>query len=291
MKILGRIALLVYKGLAKIPYSVLMSIGTFALNIIFPFHLFPFQRVTRRNLRAAFPSYTKIILSEIEYNYYKNALDFSIELLESFSCKKSKLSVNFLNMDVLQKAFESTDFVVCYCGHFLNYEVLTCLPAQYPEYEMYCYYQPSGLKEIDEYVERARSRYGAHLIPTTSPLRKLLELKKNNDDRKARKKYLIGSLADLKPVNNQITSISFLNQYMYIYNGTEKIGTRLNASFLYADISCHSKNVFDVEFKQLDSHSPKSSLTDQYFLFLQDNIKRQPEIWMLWGTERFIEST
>ena len=291
MKILGRIVIFLYKGLAKIPYSILMSIGTFALNIIFPFHLFPFQRVTRRNLRAAFPSYTKNILSEIEYNYYLNALEFSVEMLESFSNKGSRPLVNFLNFDVLQKAFESTDFVVCYCGHFLNYEVLTCLPEQYPEYEMYCYYQPSGLKEIDEFVEKSRSKYGAHLIPTTSPLRKLLELKKNNDDRDVHRKYLIGSLADLKPLNNQKTSILFLNQYMYIYNGTERIGTRFDASFLYADISCHSKNVFDVEFKPLDSHSTKLSITDQYFLFLQDNIKRQPEIWMLWGTERFIELT
>ena len=289
MKIIERAAILLYKGFAKIPRSVLVRIGTFVINMFFPFHLFPFQKTTQRNLRSAFPSYTEKTLSDIEYKYYINALEFSIELLENFSNRKGLPLVNFMNMDVLQKTFELTDFVFCYSGHFLNYEVLTCLPEQYPEYEMYCFFQPSGLKEIDKYVEKSRSKHGAHFIPTTSPLRTLLELKKINDDRDVHRKYIIGSLADLKPLNNQVSSISFFNQHMYVYNGTERIGTRLNASFLYVDMSCNSKKVYNVEFKTLDSHSTKLSITDQYFLFLQDNIRRQPEIWMLWGTDRFIE--
>ena len=273
------------------PCSFLMRMGIIVINLIFPFHLFPFQKTTHHNLRLAFPSYSSKDLYDIEYKYYINALEFSIELLEMFSTRSEQPLVNFLNIDVLQKAFESTDFVVCYSGHFLNYEVLTCLPGQYSEYEIYCFFQPSGLKAIDEYVEKSRSKFGAHFIPTTSPLRKLLELKKENDERDVHRKYIIGSLADLKPLENQATIISFLNQQMYVYNGTERIGSRLNASFLYADISCHSRKVYDVEFKSLDIYSAKLSLTDQYFLFLQDNIRRQPEIWMLWGTERFIEST
>lgn len=280
-----------YKGLAKIPCSVLSKIGTFIINLFFHFHLFPFQKCTCRNLHSAFPTYTKEALSQIEYNYYACALEFSIELLEICSKKGTYPQVNFVNIDVLHDAFKSTDFVVCYCGHFLNYEVLTCLSKQYSEYEMCCFYQPSNVKEIDEYLTISRSRYGAHLIPTTSPLRKLLKLKIDNENRDVHRKYIVGSLADLKPLKDTTSCISFLNQQMYIYNGTERIGARLNAAFLYADICCPSKKVYNVEFKPLDCQSTRHSITEQYFSLLQDNIKRQPEIWMLWGTERFIEST
>lgn len=140
---------------------------------------------------------------------------------------------------------------------------------------------------MDDFVGKVRSRYGAKFIPTTSPLKTLLALKQKTTP--GVQKYLIGSLADLNPMGKAAHSSPFFEGRVSAYCGTERVGRKLNAAFFYAKMLRTGRGCYEVELCPLvPSGTPRSEypVTDMYFRQLEENIRQQPELWMLWATSR-----
>lgn len=248
----------------------------------------PYQKETKANLQRAFPDRLPSELRQIEKSYYQRACEFAAEVVTTFVHREAPSPrVRFVNLECLKEALRYTDFAVCYSGHFLNYEVLTHLPQHLEGVEMHCYYHPKGLRAVDRFVEGVRSRHGAKFIPTTSPLKALLSLRQETAS--GAKKYVIGSLADLKPQGSEAHHAPLFGKYVPAYCGTERVGRKLGAAFFYAKMLRTGRGCYEVELCPLvPSGTPRSEypVTDMYFRQLEENIRQQPELWMLWATSR-----
>lgn len=281
------LAICFYKILSVIPLPVLYKISNGVASLICFFKFLPFRQQTRMNLYQAFPEKDERWINRMESEYYHRVCEFGAELIHMFAPKKNKdLHLIIKNIELLESSFQKSDYVVCYAGHFLNYEILTHLPCMYPQFRLLCYYQSSQLKKIDHFIKSARAKFGAELIPTSSPLKELLRIKNENN---THQKYILGSLADLKPSKAKIHYSPFFHKRIGVRDGTEKVGKKIGASFLYAKIIRKELGSYEIEFIELKKNILKNdeSITDCFIRELERNIQEQPDSWMLWATQRF----
>lgn len=247
---------------------------------MFACRFMPLGEIVRHNIKTAMPLCSSSEMRNIERGYYCRACDFAAEFMHMCRPDAENPIIKFKNLDVLEDSFKSSNFVICYSGHFANYEVMTKLPLIVGDVTMYNFYQASSVKEIDSYICGIRSRYGAKLVPTDKGIKELISLRNNNQH----KKVLIGSLADLRNAKNPSYVTLFGKSYA-AYRGTERLGQLLDAKFLYAKMTSEIRGQYKVEFIPLEKagYGTDCTATQAFFRCLENNVRTQPELWMLWG--------
>ena len=268
-------------------YRIADKIGGIAAIAV----LFDYHKNTRVNMASAFPEKDKDELRMIRKAYFKMACHFAVETASaiSFSQEEMRKRMTYKNIDLLRKLLDEHKYVVCYSGHVANYEWMTGLPLEIPGYGMCNFYKSTSIENnlLADFIKRKRGRFGARLIPTSSPLREIVNYRdeienKRNED----KGFVIGSLSDMYDDSDNAHIVKLFNWSFRPYTGTERIGRRLNAAFLYGKISCRNRGFYELTFEQLqpeDSKTNPFAYTDDFFRHLERNIREHPELWMMWG--------
>lgn len=242
-------------------------------------------------MASAFPEKDKDELRMIRKAYFKMVCHFAVETASaiSFSQEEMRKRMTYKNIDLLRKLLDEHKYVICYSGHVANYEWMTGLPLEIPGYGMCNFYKSTSIENnlLADFIKRKRGRFGARLIPTCSPLREIVNYRdeienKRNED----KGFVIGSLSDMYDDSDNAHIVKLFNWSFRPYTGTERIGRRLNAAFLYGKISCMNRGFYEITFEQLqpeDSKTNPFAYTDDFFRHLERNIREHPELWMMWG--------
>ncbi len=240
----------------------------------------------RQRIEQAFPEKGDAWWEETEKKYYRCATNFSAEFIKYLTWSKEEIAqrMTYLNLDLLERLLEEHHYVVCYSGHFVNYELFAGLPLWLNGYGM-CNFYDDGIRDfpyLDKWLRELRGRCGALSIPISSPLHDILRLyntvEKGDSDLKG---FVIGSLLDTRKSSPNQPNALIMGQEMPLHYGTERIGRRIGAAFVYAHISCPSRGQYAVTLKELHPNS-KGSYMDSYIRELEENIRQQPELWMMW---------
>jgi Kdo2-lipid IVA lauroyltransferase/acyltransferase len=286
---------------AKLIYSVLSSLPDRVLRfllagcrkiteILLPSQLF---QNARHNLKMCFPEKNNEEIKSIAKNHIGSLYQFAFDFIKSLNSTKDYMldKLEFENLAVLDEAFQTTPFVVCLGGHLLNYEMLISLPLVRPEYAWCNIYQSTDTKDLfEKWICKTRCRHDAFAIPSTSAYKFFLNLKDSvlKGEQTPFKGFVVGVLGDTSPGENSKLSVPFLHRQMAVYTGAERIGRKLNAAFVFANINHKGNGQYLVRLSKLDP--PQDSpfpYTTMYFDLLESNIKSQPENWLLWNTNRF----
>ncbi len=288
MEIIARLVLCLYTHISKIPlrwlYAVADFFGWFMSNI----RIFPIHKVVRRRILQAFPYESEIWRKQTEKDFYHKASDFGAEFIKQISWRNDEIlsRLHVTNIQLLMNLLEQHKYVVCYGGHFVNYELFTALPMYLVDYGMCNFYDDtirSTYPTLDQWIQNLRSRCGSINIPISSPLRTILRL---NDEiingRSQLKGFVIGSLLDTRKLgpNERITSI--MGEEFPLHYGTEKIGIRLGAAFVFAHMTCPKRGQYEVTLKQLQPDE-EGSYMKAYIEALECNIRQHPALWLMWG--------
>ena len=284
--ILSTIAIFIIKALSHLSAKVLYKVSDVLSSTAYKLKSLPFTITVRKNLQTAYLQKTIEEIREIERLHYRAVCDFVVEYILSFSSGGADVTFDYEGVDVIDATFKKHDYVICLSGHFLNYEALTQLPSKFGNVKVCYLYQPSDSKKINDYITSVREKFGAQLIPTTLSLKHILKATGTNT---TRQKCFIGAMADMMPPSNHTHTTWLMGQQVTAFYGMEKIGRMLNAGVVYAKIKCKCRGRYEVSFQELNRKNSDSAfpITDSYFDMLSENIKEQPEIWMLWGTNRF----
>lgn len=233
-------------------------------------------------------------ITTIFRNYIHNLSVFIVEYLgviETKATKKIKDMVFFRNLKEIEILLDKHKVLICYCGHFLNHEILTTLPLHTPKILLVCIYKPSShTNKMERKTIEMRERYGAVCISATSKhfLSDLRNIIMQNKD----KNILIGVLNDVfADSKSRVTDIEFNGITFKLYSGIENIGRLLNAQFVYSRILPDTNNHYTVEFVSLRPVSLNNhtmSYTRSYFNELIGDIQNRPSTWMLWGAPSFL---
>ena len=277
----------------KTPLKLLYLVSSMVSILLYPLAERTVGKVVKRNLRRAFPEKNDKDISRITLRYYRNIIDFLFEFIKqhSFSNKKMLSHIHYENIELLREITKNKKMIICYSGHFVNFEWLVTLPLYDSNFEMGHLYLSDESDNMTEYVLKTRSRYGAVNIPSTSPLKYLMMVRQSiMEEKYPFQGFIYGTLADMDPMTeNQYVSEIFGHK-IEMFTGSEKIGTKYDMAFVYASMSRINRGEYSVRFEQIipeDNVVSSYPYTEKFVKMLEQNIRKQPDLWMFWAEPRF----
>ena len=245
------------------------------------------RRLVQKHLADSFPEKSKDELDDIERKFYHKLCDYFVETVKAMtmSNRQIKERMVFKGVEVAEKCIEEGQSCAVYLGHTFNWEWVTSLPLWMSEKVHFGQlYHALENPEFDLLLLNQRQKWGAECIALTDILRKTIEYKKKNQP------TIIGYLGDQVPHWNNIHHwCNFMNHDTPVMTGAERIARKNNQAAFFLDIKCPRRGYYEAEFKLITREVQKLKefeLTDIYFKMLEENIRRQPELW-LWSHNRW----
>ena len=244
-------------------------------------------RVVRQNLATSFPEKSEAERRRIEKDFYNFFCDYLVESVKLLSIKKETIRKRlvFKNIEEINRCIEEGQSCAVYLGHYGCWEWVTSLPLWVtPKAQCGQIYHPIENKAFDRLFLRLRQHLGSVSIPMNETLRKLLEYKKANQP------VIIGYISDQKPLWVNIHHwVDFLNHDTPVLTGVERIVKKFGHAAFYGEMRRVRRGYYEMEMKLITREPqalPDYELTDAYYRFLEESIRREPGLW-LWSHKRW----
>lgn len=250
------------------------------------------RAVVRDNLRRSFPEKSERERLRIEKDFFHFLTDYMVETVKLLTIPKAdiKRRVTFEGIEEMLDAVKSEGkhFGFIYFAHYGNWEWIATLTERIhekaPAYAGAQIYHPLRSAAFDRLFLHIRSRFGGDNVKMKETLRYILRHKSEGKD------TLMGFIADQAPGWNSIHHWNtFLGQTTPVFTGTEQIGRKVDALLFYAQVTRPRRGYYHVVIRRMPEADESGSdypMTDAYFSFLENDIRRTPHLW-LWSHKRW----
>lgn len=244
-------------------------------------------KIVRKNLTESFPEKDVSELRHIESRFYHCLCDYFVETIKmmTISPEEMRRRMSLKGVDVVNQCIDEGQSCALYLGHLINWEWITSIPL-WVDKRVQCGQLYHALENsiFDELFIQLRQRWGGVCIALTDILRKTIDYKRQGTP------TILGYLADQVPHWNNIHHwCQFLNHDTPVMTGTERIASKNHQALFYMDVHLVKRGYYEVYFR-LMTREPQQlkpyEATDIYFQLLEENIRRQPELW-LWSHNRW----
>lgn len=241
-------------------------------------------KVTRSNLRLAFPEKSDAELAVIEKQSYQNLADISVEALKGFTMRNSAIRERhkILNPELLDYYYNQKQSIIGVAGHLNNWEWGALSAGIQLKHHPVAIYKPLSNKLIDWFIKWNRSIRGTELVPTNQTFDTFQKYK--------HKPCIYILVADQSPSNlSKAYWINFFNQDTACIHGPEKYAKMYNYPVIYIDIKRVKRGYYTVELSVLcdkPNELQDGELTAAYMHRLEQSIRENPESW-LWTHRRW----
>lgn len=244
------------------------------------------KEVVTKNLKASFPNKTEQEVLEIRNASYKNFSDVLVESLKLSSLSKKKLQkrMRLINPEVLVELNAKNKGALLIGAHYNNWEWMALAISTYAKQDVYSVYKPLSNKDIDAVMLKARSRFGAHIVPMKAFPKTVL--------RNRNKASLNIMLADQSPHKSKLDYYcDFLNQDTPVYMGPEKLMKAANLAMLFVEVHRVKRGYYEMKIVPLADDAPEQAgeATKLHVAHLEKLIKENPQNW-LWSHRRWKHS-
>jgi KDO2-lipid IV(A) lauroyltransferase len=242
------------------------------------------KKVITENIKNSFPSYSEQKIKETRKDFYKHFTDVLLEnlLFARISKKQLKKRYHVTNPEVLNQLYNKGKSAIILSGHFGNWEWLCGLP-QYIKHPTKALYKVQSNKFADWLMRKTRSRFGVEVVPMEGTNKSFMS------DRNTCKAFIF--VADQSPPRNAKNYywINFLNQETAVLPGAEKLCKLFKQALVYTSVTKPKRGHYEITFKLISEDAttlPEGELTRLHTKALEEDIIRQPEIW-LWSHRRW----
>ena len=284
-----------------LPYCVLYVIADFFYLIIY--YIVGYRkRVVKKNLAKAFPEKSDKERKEIERKFYRWLCDYFVETLKllSVSDKTFLKHVRFEGFDVVEQCFAEGQDCAGILGHCGNWEYLSASDLGLTSWGFRAVdngskatskaavcgliYHPLSNKIFDRLFLEIRQAMRGVCVPKKDILRYLVNYRREG------RKTLFGYIADQAPKWENIHLwLDFLNQETPVFTGAERIISKMNNAVFYINVERPKRGQYVFTYKLMTREPSKmehGELTRRYFELLEENIRRNPVIY-LWTHDRW----
>lgn len=274
------------KLLSILPFRMLYVLSDCMFYVVY--YLIRYRRhIVRKNLTEAFPEKSEQEIKSIEKSFYHFFTDNVFETCKMTTISKKEMSerMRFINMEDVNAVLREGKSVSLYLGHYANWEWISSIPLHMEQGVSGAQiYHKLRNKQVDRLILRNRERMGATCVEMRRTARYINELVKSN------KVSLTGYIADQSPKKNESHHfLQFLNHYVPVLVGTEKITKHYGFDAWFIDIKRIKRGYYEAKFVRMHNN-PKSlpdfELTSIYYKMLEQEIKEHPELY-LWTHNRF----
>ena len=278
------VLLIACKAVAIWPYWVLHLFSRLLYPIMY--HMVKYRReVTRKNLLNAFPEKTEAEIVGIEKAFYRHFCDYLLETIKlmHISDKQMKRHMRFTNPELVEQLRQDGRPIFLYLGHQCNWEyVISITMWSHPDLEAVQVYHPLSDKAMDKLMYKLRSRFNSVGVTQKQALRYIISSVREG------KHIILGLIADQRPAwNPESVWMDFLNQDTPIITGSEAMGRKLNAHFIYGSMKCVRRGYYELTYHSIEPiEGDEYGYSKRYMQMLEADIKAQPHMW-LWTHNRW----
>lgn len=270
--------------MAKLPSVVIFTISDFFAFIAY--RVVRYRRgIVRKNLLNSFPEKSIDEIISIEKDYYTHFSDIFIEdILLLHASRNWVLSrVKFTNIDLLERLYDEGKSVVIATGHYGNWELLS-LAAPLCRHKLLGIYKPLNNKRFENFINRARERFGALAVPMNEAFRTFIRMHNQGEF------ALLCLIIDQTPPPGENRYwTKFLNQDTPVFLGVEKIAQKMNQPVVFCSMRKVARARYEVTLRMI-SESPRENkpheITEMHVKALEEVIREQPAYW-LWSHRRW----
>ena len=245
-------------GLALLPLWVLYRLADL-LYLILRYAVGYRRKTVMKNLAESFPDKTPREIRRIADGFYRNFADYIVETIKllHISDRTMKRRMTFSGIE----AIDETGVEFCQI------------------------YRPLRNAWFDALMLRIRGRFGAVSLPKKRSFLDLLRYRKQGIP------TVTGFMSDQKPSHGDpVHVVRFLDHPTAMITGTETVCRRLDALPVYWEGSKPGRGRYHISVRPMPLTEPTDAspypLTDLYASLLEDNIRRNPSLW-LWSHKRW----
>jgi KDO2-lipid IV(A) lauroyltransferase len=242
------------------------------------------QKPLRANLMASFPALTEPQLQQMMRNYYRGFAQVLVEVVRSVSLTPEELQrrVVLEGFEPVRAALASGTPVLLVAAHQCNWEWMLLALSLELGYPLDAAYKPL----VDGWAQRemlkARSRFGARLVPAQELLPHIL--------RGGRTPRAIAMVADQEPRTSERRHWTrFMNRDTAFFMGAEEITRITKFPAFFIGLRRTSRGHYTVSVTPLAEAGeklPTGALTERYARLVEAQIHAAPTDWP-WSHKRW----
>lgn len=272
--------------LSHIPFWMLYIISDI---IYFPvYYIGRYRRkVVRSNLESALPELSHKEIVKIEKGFYHFFIDMALESVKFYTLSEKEIRKRmvFKNTELMNEKLRSGKSVSIYLGHYGNWEWIASLGLWLDNCaEHVQIYHRLNNEAMDKVIRNMRGRFGSHNVEMDKTVRFIA------DELREGKSLIIGFIADQSPRRKDSKYfLPFLNHEVPVLTGTEKLTSHFGFESVYGSMKRIKRGYYECTFSPMrpaPGEYPEFPLTNLYFKLLEQDIRRQPELY-LWSHKRF----
>ena len=276
---------ILYKLAGQIPFVLLYMFSNFLaflLQKVFKYRL----KVVQENLKKAFPELQQSERTLIENQFYLNFSDILLENLKLYSISKDLLQkrMKLLNPEVFNKLALENKGAILIGAHYNNWEWMALALGSYCKQDLFSVYKPLSNKNIDSLMLKARSRFGAEIVPMKQFPKTILKNKN--------RATINLMLSDQSPHKSKLDYFcEFLNQDTPVYLGAEKLMNAANLELLFVEVHRVKRGYYEMKIVPLANvcNEQQGLTTELHLAHLEKMIIDEPSNW-LWSHRRWKHS-
>lgn len=280
MNFLIRIIYLVSKLPLKILY--VFSDIIFFLN----YYIIGYRKnVITRNLERSFPDKSKAEIRDIKKKFYRNFSDYLVETIKSFSISEteSRVRMQHINQEVFHEAKAEGKNIILLAGHVFNWEWINALATLVPQDHCHPVYRKVNSNFWENQMKKLRNRFGNEALEANEVILNIFRSK--NDGSSA---YMF--VADQTPHFAHITyGTEFLNQKTPVFNGYDKLATRMNLVFIYCEMKKVKRGFYQVNYHRIHPEGEKfqeHEVVKKFHKLLENTLHKHPDNY-LWSHRKW----
>ncbi|MBN9379363.1 MAG: lysophospholipid acyltransferase family protein [Chitinophagaceae bacterium] len=275
-------------------YGILYGVSLLPMWLLYPmadvlslllYYVIGYRRkVTRSNLRMAFPEKTEEEIIRIEKKFYRNFVDSFIETIKLLSANHAYIKQRFVidNPEILDNFYDEGRKCQLHLGHTFNWEVANVAMPLICRYPFIVAYMPVENKIFERLFLHLRGRTGSILLPSTRMQRAIIPYRNTQ--------YLLTLVADQAPANSEQSYwLNFFGRPTSFLRGPERGARIADIPAVFVKFYKSRRGHYRVFLTTLSDHPaalPEGELTRRYCRILEDAIREYPDLW-LWSHRRW----
>lgn len=274
-----------FRLLSYLPLSVLYVLSDI-LYLVARYVVSYRKKVIDENLMHAFPEKSPTERKKIRNKFYRNFTDaFFAETIKMLTISEEELRRRFhvVNQEVVDAPVKAGTSALMMAGHVFNWEMAILGVALNTEVTAETVYLKLNNKFFNELMLKIRTHFGGLMTEKTEFRRSMITMRSEP--------RIVHLAADQRPpVSDSRYQRLFMNRQALFFEGGEFMAKKMGLPVFYGQITKEKRGHYTFEFTELarppyDTHLAHS-ITDEFCRRLEENIRRQPELY-LWSHKRW----
>ena len=269
--------------ISKVPFAALY----FVSHIFYLLNRFVIRYrydVVHSNLSNAFPERSEIEIDALTEQTFRNLADIFVESIKGIGISRDELERRMTitaSARVRELAEKGTPLIFL-TAHYCNWEWLLLYSCIHLPHPLMVAYQPFHDQQFDEFMLKARTRFGGTAVPSTELIRQILL------NRKSLKTLAL--LADQSPSRNERKYwTTFLNQETAFIDGTDSLAWLTKMPVVFVNTKRRKRGHYDVSLEMIAEppyEKNSHTIVERYARALEAMIQADPSSW-LWSHRRW----